>query len=405
MKVGNLMTTVLKFGGSSVATIEQIQAISEYLQTRAEAGEKLVVVVSAMGKTTDSLLSLAKQITERPTIRELDRLLAVGEEQTISLLSIALNSRGVAAISLTGQQAGIDTMGIHTKSKIKAIRKEVLEEKLRTYDVVIVAGFQGVNELGDVTTLGRGGSDTTAVALAAVLSKRCEIYTDVAGVYTADPRIHKEARRLDTVSYDEMMEMSALGSKVMEMRSVELAKKYDVNIFVGKTLASEGGTWIMDMTQAMEQKAVTSVSVVKNVLSVSIKHIPHSVAGVADIFEKLSQRHVNIDMISQTAFDGEVFLSFTCPLDEEAFLEEALAELTESFPQIKIDRHTEHAKISVVGIGMRDATGVASELFATFRESGIPFYQVTTSEISISYTINEQDVEAAVAAIATRFKL
>ena len=400
------MTTVLKFGGSSVATIEQIQAISDYLQTRVSAGEKLVVVVSAMGKTTDSLLSLAKQITERPMIRELDRLLAVGEEQTISLLSIALNSRGVPAISLTGQQAGIDTMGIHTKSKIKAIRKEVLQEKLRQHDVLIVAGFQGVNEFGDVTTLGRGGSDTTAVALAAVLSKRCEIYTDVAGVYTTDPRIHPTAKRLDNVSYDEMMEMSALGSKVMEMRSVELAKKYDVNIFVGKTLSNEGGTWIMDTTQqAMEQKAVTSVSVVKNVLSVSIKHIPHTAAGVADIFERLSERHVNIDMISQTAFDGEVFLSFTCPLDEEAFLEEALAELTATLPQIKIDRHTEHAKISVVGIGMRDATGVASELFATFREIGIPFYQVTTSEISISYTIQEQDVEAAVAAIAARFNL
>ncbi len=398
------MTTVLKFGGSSVATIEQIQAISDYLQTRVATGEKLVVVVSAMGKTTDSLLSLAKQITDRPMIRELDRLLAVGEEQTISLLSIALNSRGVPAISLTGQQAGIDTMGIHTKSKIKAIRKEVLHEKLRQYDVLIVAGFQGVNEAGDVTTLGRGGSDTTAVALAAVLSQRCEIYTDVAGVYTTDPRIHPTAKRLDTVSYDEMMEMSALGSKVMEMRSVELAKKYDVNIFVGKTLSSEGGTWIMDTAQAMEQKAVTSVSVVKNVLSVSIKHIPHT-AGVADIFERLSERHVNIDMISQTAFDGEVFLSFTCPLDEEAFLEEALAELTATLPQIKIDRHTEHAKVSVVGIGMRDATGVASELFATFREMGIPFYQVTTSEISISYTIQEQDVEAAVAAIAARFNL
>ena len=398
------MTTVLKFGGSSVATIEQIQAISDYLQTRVATGEKLVVVVSAMGKTTDSLLSLAKQITDRPMIRELDRLLAVGEEQTISLLSIALNSRGVPAISLTGQQAGIDTMGIHTKSKIKAIRKEVLHEKLRQYDVLIVAGFQGVNEAGDVTTLGRGGSDTTAVALAAVLSQRCEIYTDVAGVYTTDPRIHPTAKRLDTVSYDEMMEMSALGSKVMEMRSVELAKKYDVNIFVGKTLSSEGGTWIMDTAQAMEQKAVTSVSVVKNVLSVSIKHIPHT-AGVADIFERLSERHVNIDMISQTAFDGEVFLSFTCPLDEEAFLEEALAELTATLPQIKIDRHTEHAKVSVVGIGMRDATGVASELFATFREMGIPFYQVTTSEISISYTIQEQDVEAAVAAIAVRFNL
>ena len=398
------MTTVLKFGGSSVATIEQIQAISDYLQTRVATGEKLVVVVSAMGKTTDSLLSLAKQITDRPMIRELDRLLAVGEEQTISLLSIALNSRGVPAISLTGQQAGIDTMGIHTKSKIKAIRKEVLHEKLRQYDVLIVAGFQGVNEAGDVTTLGRGGSDTTAVALAAVLSQRCEIYTDVAGVYTTDPRIHPTAKRLDTVSYDEMMEMSALGSKVMEMRSVELAKKYDVNIFVGKTLSSEGGTWIMDTAQAMEQKAVTSVSVVKNVLSVSIKHIPHT-AGVADIFERLSERHVNIDMISQTAFDGEVFLSFTCPLDEEAFLEEALAELTATLPQIKIDRHTEHAKISVVGIGMRDATGVASELFATFREMGILFYQVTTSEISISYTIQEQDVEAAVAAIAARFHL
>lgn len=399
------MTTVLKFGGSSVATIEQIQHIAQYVNERVERSEKLVVVVSAMGKTTDSLLSLARQITDRPHIRELDRLLAVGEEQTISLLSIALNSLGVRALSLTGQQAGIDTIGVHTKSKIKSIRSDVLRDKLDEHDVIIVAGFQGVNENGDVTTLGRGGSDTTAVALAAVLDRKCEIYTDVDGVYTADPRLCPQAKRLDVVSYDEMMEMSALGSKVMEMRSVELGKKYGVEIFVGKTLATEGGTWIMDMTQAMEQKTVTSVSVVRNVLSVSIKHIPHVASAVADIFETCSRRNVNIDMISQTVFNEDVFLSFTCPMDEEAFLEEALDELRAAMPQLKIDRHTEHAKISVVGIGMRDATGVAAELFATFKAHMIPFYQVTTSEISISYTIHEADIEQAVTAIVERFNL
>ncbi|WP_114570615.1 aspartate kinase [Exiguobacterium flavidum] len=399
------MTTVLKFGGSSVATVEQIQAIASYLKGRADAGEKLVVVVSAMGKMTDSLIAQARTITDRPERRELDRLLAIGEEQTISLLSIALNSLGTKALSLTGAQAGISTMGLHTKSKIKQINGELLREKLVVNDVIIVAGFQGVNEHGDVTTLGRGGSDTTAVALAAVLDKRCEIYTDVDGVYTADPRVHKTAKAIDRISYDEMMEMSALGSKVMEMRSVELGKKYGVHIFVGKTLDSQKGTWIMEATETMEQKVVSSVSVTKNVLSVSIKHVPQTDSAVADIFELLSNRHVNIDMISQTTFDGDVFLSFTCPLDEEEFLEEALGDIMNRFTTVKVDRHDQHAKLSVVGIGMRDATGVASRLFAIFRAEAIPFYQVTTSEISISYTIAQSDVERTVAAIAHAFEL
>ncbi|HCV51914.1 MAG TPA: aspartate kinase [Exiguobacterium sp.] len=399
------MTTVLKFGGSSVATVEQIQSIANYLKSRAAEGEKLVVVVSAMGKMTDSLIAQAQAITDRPERRELDRLLAIGEEQTISLLSIALNSLGVKALSQTGAQAGISTMGVHTKSKIKQIDGDLLRQKLETYDVVIVAGFQGVNELGDVTTLGRGGSDTTAVALAAVLDKRCEIYTDVDGVYTADPRIHATAQPIPHISYDEMMEMSALGSKVMEMRSVELGKKYGVHIFVGKTLESKRGTWIMEATETMEQKAVTSVSVTKNVLTVSIKHVPQTNAAVADIFELLSNRHVNIDMISQTTFDSDIFLSFSCPLDEEEFLEEALKDIMDRFTTVKVDRHDQHAKLSVVGIGMRDATGVASKLFAIFRAENIPFYQVTTSEISISYTIAQADIERTVAAIANAFEL
>ncbi len=404
-KETRIVTTVLKFGGSSVATVEQIQAIASYLKGRADAGEKLVVVVSAMGKMTDSLIAQARTITDRPERRELDRLLAIGEEQTISLLSIALNSLGTKALSLTGAQAGISTMGLHTKSKIKQINGELLREKLVVNDVIIVAGFQGVNEHGDVTTLGRGGSDTTAVALAAVLDKRCEIYTDVDGVYTADPRVHKTAKAIDRISYDEMMEMSALGSKVMEMRSVELGKKYGVHIFVGKTLDSQKGTWIMEATETMEQKVVSSVSVTKNVLSVSIKHVPQTDSAVADIFELLSNRHVNIDMISQTTFDGDVFLSFTCPLDEEEFLEEALGDIMNRFTTVKVDRHDQHAKLSVVGIGMRDATGVASRLFAIFRAEAIPFYQVTTSEISISYTIAQSDVERTVAAIAHAFEL
>jgi len=399
------VTTVLKFGGSSVATVEQIQAIASYLKGRADAGEKLVVVVSAMGKMTDSLIAQARTITDRPERRELDRLLAIGEEQTISLLSIALNSLGTKALSLTGAQAGISTMGLHTKSKIKQINGELLREKLVVNDVIIVAGFQGVNEHGDVTTLGRGGSDTTAVALAAVLDKRCEIYTDVDGVYTADPRVHKTAKAIERISYDEMMEMSALGSKVMERRSVEFGKKYGVPIFCGRTLDSQKGTWIMEATETMEQKVVSSVSVTKNVLSVSIKHVPQTDSAVADIFELLSNRHVNIDMISQTTFDGDVFLSFTCPLDEEEFLEEALGDITNRFATVKVDRHDQHAKLSVVGIGMRDATGVASRLFAIFRAEAIPFYQVTTSEISISYTIAQSDVERTVAAIAHAFEL
>lgn len=240
------MRIVLKYGGSSVATTEKIQKIADYLIELKREYDEIVVVASAMGKTTDSLIKLAKEITPNPNQRELDSLMSIGEQQTVTLIAMALTARGQKAISLTGYQAGIRTSGVHTKNKIENISSERIEGYLAEGNIVIVTGFQGINELGDITTLGRGGSDTSAVALAVALNCECRIYTDVEGIYSVDPRLYPEAKFLDKISYEEMMEMANLGAGVMETRAVELGKKYNIPIFVGKSLSKTGGTYIME---------------------------------------------------------------------------------------------------------------------------------------------------------------
>ena len=306
---------VLKFGGSSVATVEKIKGIAAYLKERTSQ-EKLVVVVSAMGKTTNALLDLAAKTSKQPNQRELDRLLSTGEQQTIALLAMALCDIDVPAISLTGIQVGIQTSGIHTKSTIRKVETTVLEESLVEHDVVIVAGFQGVNHRNDVTTLGRGGSDTTAVALAAALDCDCEIYTDVAGVYTTDPRIYPEAKKISEISYEEMMEMSALGSKVMEPRSVELGQKYGVKIYVGKTLSKERGTYIMKSTEITEEKVISAVSANDRIIHVQLDKLGGAASEVANVFKVMSSHHVNVDMISHNLKQEGCRIEFTCNEDE-----------------------------------------------------------------------------------------
>lgn len=395
---------VLKFGGSSVATVEKIQNISAYLKERVKQ-EKLVVVVSAMGKTTNALLALAKEISERPNQRELDRLLSTGEQQTIALLAMALSELGVKAISLTGIQVGIQTTGVHTKSTIRKVETDVLEEILYEYDIAIVAGFQGVNYRNDVTTLGRGGSDTTAVALAAAMNCDCEIYTDVAGVYTTDPRVYPKAKKISEISYEEMMEMSSLGSKVMEPRSVELGHKYGVKIYVGKTLSEERGTYIMKSTEITEEKVISAVSANDRIIQVQLDHLSSEPAVVAGVFKVLSVHQVNVDMISQNLKQNGCRIEFTCNEDEKAFLDESLAELQSQYPDMKIRLNQDVSKISVVGIGMRNAVGVAAGIFEVLEKNNIPFLQVTTSEISISLIINTQDTPLAVRAICEAYQL
>ena len=327
---------VLKFGGSSVATVEKIQNIANYLKNRTQH-EKLVVVVSAMGKTTNALIAMANEASKNPNQRELDRLLSTGEQQTIALLAMALWDIDVPAISLTADQVGIQTRGIHTKSTIKRVETAVLQDCLREHDVVIVAGFQGVNKRNEITTLGRGGSDTTAVALAAALECVCEIYTDVAGVYTTDPRVYAPAKKIDEISYEEMMEMSALGSKVMEPRSVELGQKYGVRIYVGKTLSEEKGTYIMRSTEISEEKVISAVSANDRIIHVQLDGLQGSASVVANIFKTLSEQHVNVDMISHNLKkDTGCRVEFTCNLDEEAFLNSSIEILQNTYPNMKV---------------------------------------------------------------------
>lgn len=397
---------VLKFGGSSVATVEKIQEIANKLKERKNTGESLVVVLSAMGKTTNQLIDLARNITEDPSDRELDLLMATGEQVSISLLSMALNSNGCPAIALTGLQAGIKTDEVHTKARISGIDTENIMNHLSDGKIVIVAGFQGVTENGEITTLGRGGSDTTAVSIAAMLSCPCEIYTDVDGVYTIDPRLFKTAKKLESISYEEMLEMASMGAKVLETRSVEMASKYKVPVLVALNTLNIPGTWIKESDEQMEKKAVTGLSIDENCLMVTVNTIPYRTKHIAQIFSALAKEHINIDMISQTApHNSFVNISFTARKEDRKRVVEVLNGLSDEFPSMEFGFDDTVVKLSVVGLGMVSQTGVAAKLFELFSEADVDFYQVTTSEISISYTIAEKDRDLMVNAIANSFEL
>lgn len=398
--------SVLKFGGSSVATTEHIQAIAQKIKDRRESGEQLVVVVSAMGKTTNELIQMAKDVTSEPSDREMDLLMATGEQVSISLLSMALNAMECPSVALTGFQAGIKTNTIHTKARIESVDTEMISSHLNDGKVVIVAGFQGITEEGEITTLGRGGSDTTAVSIAAVLGCTCEIYTDVDGVYTIDPRMFPGAKKLETISYEEMLEMASRGAKVLETRSVEMASKYRVPILVALNTMTIDGTWIKESDEQMEKKAVTGLSIDDNCLMVTVNTIPYRTKHIAQIFSALAKEHINIDMISQTApHNSFVNISFTSKKEDRKRVIEVLNAMSEQFPSMEYGFDETVVKLSVVGLGMVSQTGVAAQLFELFSEADVDFYQVTTSEISISYTIAEKDCEPMVSAIAQAFDL
>jgi len=386
---------VHKYGGTSVATTEKIINIAKYLGSVKDSGNDVVVVVSAMGKTTDALIRLAHEITNKPDLREMDRLMSTGEQQTIALLSIALQTLGHEAISLTGAQAGIKTSGHYTKNRIEDINGKDIKEHLSKGKIVVVAGFQGVNEAGDVTTLGRGGSDTSAVALAAALGGKCEIYTDVDGIYTIDPRVYKKAKKLPVISYDEMMELAFLGAGVMEPRAVELGSKYGVEIYVGKSLGERNGTIITSVEKTkenkeMEQKVITGVSINENMVMINVEEIPTNAQNVYEIFEKAEANGINIDMISQndvTSHHGS--FAFTCPKTDIAALEKIGEEIESEFPQTSFIINPYVTKVSVVGIGLISNIGVAAKMFKILSENDISFHQVSTSEISISLVVDE----------------
>ena len=394
---------VHKYGGSSVATTDKIKNIAKHLIEVQKSGKKLVVVVSAMGKTTDGLIKLAKEISSNPNKRELDRLMSTGEEQTIALLSMALIEMGAKAISLTGAQAGIKTLGIHTKNTIDSIDNTSIVNYLNEGNIVIVAGFQGINENGDVTTLGRGGSDTSAVALACSLGAECRIYTDVDGIYTIDPRVYPNSKKLEYISYEEMMELAYLGAGVMEPRAVELGFKYGIPIYVGKTLGEENGTIITFKEKVMEKKEIRGISVNKNVIMVTIDNIPTYAKNIYPIFKKASENGITIDMISQNDVISENgSIAFTTNKTDEVVVNNIFNQLNEKYNVII---NNKVVKVSLVGIGLSTSITTLTKIFEVLSENNISFHQISSSEITISIIISEEVGDKVASLLAEKFEL
>ena len=397
---------VQKYGGTSVETIEKINNVAERIVKRKSEGNDMVIVVSAMGKTTDHLINMAHEISPDPDKRELDVLMSTGEQVSMSLLSIALNHLGADAVSFTGQQVGIRTNGSHTKSKISDINEEKIREEHSKGKIVIVAGFQGVNEYNEITTLGRGGSDTTAVALAAKLGAQCEIYTDVDGVYTIDPRLYPRARKLDCISYEEMLEMASSGASVMHSRSIELAEKYKVPVLVALNTGDIPGTIIKEMDNTMENTAITGLAVNNDEAIITLNGVPHDIKVIAEIFQSIANKDINIDMISQTfPVNKLVSISFTLPKTDLYQASKILDKFKEKIFTFSYEACDNITKLSVVGLGMNTQSGVAAKVFNLLAENNIPVSIVTTSEIKISYVISPDDQKKAIEAIAKEFDL
>ncbi len=396
------MLIVQKYGGSSVATTEKIMAIANHLKKIKENGDDLVVVVSAMGKTTNSLIALSKEITKNPNTRELDRLMSIGENQTIALLSIALNSIGVKAISFTGEQIEFKTTGIHTKSRIKSVNSNKIKEYIEKGYIVVVAGFQGVNENQDITTLGRGGSDTSAVAIASSLGCVCEIYTDVDGIYSIDPRIYEKAKKIDEISYQEMMELAYLGAGVMEPRAIELGYKYKVPIYVGKSLGEKNGTLIKE--RKMEEHKIKGISINENTLMVTIDNIPTYARNLEPIFKKAVELGINIDLISHNDVISENgSIAFTTPRTDEPLLNKLFESL--KLENVNVVLNKEVVRVSLVGIGIVTHIGVISRIFKVLSENNLSFHQISTSEISISLVVDEKNGKEIARLLASEFEL
>jgi len=396
---------VLKYGGSSISNFDKISKVATYLKDRVTKDEKLVVVVSAMGNTTDNLLENVAKITNDPNQEDLAMLLTTGEQQSIAYLSMTLRKMGVKSKSLTGYQAGIQTVGHHLKSKIASIADERFIEHFETNDIIILAGFQGFNEEGELTTLGRGGSDTTAAAVASILNCPCEIYTDVDGIYSTDPRLYPEAKQLEKIAAKEMMEMSSLGAGVLESRSVEVAFNNNIPLYIGKTLSNEKGTWIVPDENMLEKKAVTGVALDDDVIQVVLSYPTWDYKLLNDLFNLLDESEINIDMISQVDDENHLQFSFTAKHNDKRQIEALTSVLQETYKDLKITLNEKFVKLSVIGAGMRDMHGVASKVFRTLIENDISFSQVTTSEISITFLIDAENQQAATQILCEAFDL
>jgi aspartate kinase len=388
---------VQKYGGTSVGDIERIKRVADRIKTTRDEGNELVVVVSARSGVTNELIARAKAIHEHPSERELDMLLATGEQETIALTAIALHAIKVDAVSYTGGQAGIFTDAAYTMAKIKTINAAPIEHDLQAGKVVIVAGFQGINDEGQITTLGRGGSDLTAIALAAaVKADKCEIFTDVDGVYTADPRVVKDARKLDEISYDEMLELASSGSKVMQSRSVEFAKKYNVVFEVRSSFNHNPGTIVKEEVAYMEQVVVRGVAVDKDQTKVIVSNIPDKPGSAGRVFRALADANIIVDMIVQNVGrNGIANLTFTVPQSDSHRARETLAPVFQDLGGGEVAIHNQIAKLSVVGVGMKTHSGVAATLFETLAAQGINIELISTSEIKISVVIGAARADEA----------
>ncbi len=399
---------VMKFGGSSVADTDKLKLVAERLVTAHKAGTKVVAVLSAMGKTTDELIRLAHEVSATPHPREYDMLVSTGERISNALCAMAIHDLGHEAVSLTGSQAGIVTDGSHTKAKIVEVRAQRIHDALDANKIVLVAGFQGVStSTHDVTTLGRGGSDTTAVALAAALgADACEIFTDVPGVFTADPRIVPEALKLDAVTYEEMLEMSASGAKVMALRSIEVARSYGVKLRVRSTFGGGEGTWIGEEGDLVLEKAIISgVTHDTSEAKVSIIGVPDRPGIAAKVFRALADAGVNIDMIVQNVSrDGAATISFTLPKTDVPVAEPILERLAKELDAAGVERDPDIGKISLIGAGMKSHPGVAADMFDALAEAGINIEIISTSSIRVSCVVRAADVERAVQAVHARFQ-
>ncbi|ASV68780.1 aspartate kinase [Cytobacillus sp. FSL W7-1323] len=398
---------VQKFGGTSVGSVDHIQNVANRVIEEKNNGNDIVVVVSAMGKTTDQLVGMAKELSPAPSKREMDMLLSTGEQVTISLLTIALNSKGYEATSYTGWQAGIKTESVHGDARITDIDTKPVSQELKKGRIVIVAGFQGLSETGQITTLGRGGSDTTAVALAAVLkADKCDIYTDVTGVFTTDPRYIKNARKLPSISYDEMLELANLGAGVLHPRAVEFAKNYNVKLEVRSSMEREEGTIIEEVAEMEENLVVRGVAFEDDITRVSVLGIKDPLISLSSIFSLLAKEHINVDIIIQSITDDKSSgLSFSIKNQDLTETVKILEKNREALSYDQIEWESQLAKISIVGSGMISNPGVAAEMFNVLAANNIVVKMVSTSEIKVSAVIDQAHMLNAAQALHQTFNL
>ncbi|MSQ47476.1 MAG: aspartate kinase [Deltaproteobacteria bacterium] len=399
------MLVVQKYGGTSVGSIERIKEVAKRAAETYDAGHQVAVVVSAMSGETNRLLGLAKQVTDRPDERESDVLVSTGEQVTVALLAMTLKSMGYPSFSMLGHQIEIETDSAFGRARIQRINAERLLSGLQQGNIVVVAGFQGVDAQDNITTLGRGGSDTTAVAIAAALkADACEIYTDVDGVYSADPRICPHARKLSRISYDEMLELASLGAKVLQIRSVEFAKRYQVPVHVRSSFSREEGTWLVHEEPSMEEVTVSGVTSDLDQAKITILHVPDRPGLAAKVFGPIAEANIVVDMIIQNASaDGSTDLTFTVPKGDAA---KALASVTALIPELGaqgVTHDVDVAKVSIVGLGMRSHAGVAARMFHLLAREGINILMISTSEIKISVVIDAKYTELAVRVLHDAF--